>query len=192
MPTLPPFCFVIIKYPQFYSNCPQVLNGLLKWSVHYSTQFLKRTCDAKMVCLAFSLVPVKTVPFHSQAGEGSQHHAASPWQLWRLAYFPGPGNPISMCYSRAPPLTLRVGVSGSLKVKPPQNVLFLGHELSLLVTSLSAGPVLCASVFLVSCRGPCLALLASLSPVPRPLSLQLLPVREQGLKRLQWNMYPHK
>lgn len=98
-----------------------------------------------------------------------KNHTAAPWQRQCLAYLTGRGNPICMFYSRAHPLTLKAGVSGSLKVKLPPNVWFLGHELSLSVTSLSTSRIWRASLFLVCCRGPCLVI-RPLFTLPRPPS----------------------
>lgn len=78
-----------------------------------------------MVCLAFSLVPIETVPFCSQAGVGS--HTVPGGCGGRLTF----QHPVtqSVCALPEPLLSPppKAGVSGSLKVKPPQKVPFLGH-----------------------------------------------------------------
>ena len=78
-----------------------------------------------MLCLAFSLVPIETVPFCSQAGVGS--HTVPGGCGGRLTF----QHPVtqSVCALPEPLLSPppKAGVSGSLKVKPPQKVPFLGH-----------------------------------------------------------------
>lgn len=104
---------------------------------------VKENPCCQVICLAFSLLLFA----HRQVSP-VQSCTASPWQVEELAYFTVLSNPTCVFYSRVPLLTLKVGIFGSFKGKPPQNVLVLGQKRSLSVAGLSTSPVVCASVFL--------------------------------------------
>lgn len=104
-----------------------------------------------MICLSFHCAHKDLFFFNHRQARSLQTHTAPPWQLQCLAYLTGLGNLICVLFQST---FSQVDVSGSFKVKPPQNILFLGYELSPSETSLSTSHILRAPVLTVCCRSP--------------------------------------